>query len=104
MEALPARAEIESIAGRINAAIPPTPQFTWPLLNARAGCELWVKHENHTSIGSFKIRGGFNYIARLNEREPSVRGVVLATRGNHGQAIAFAARQFGLSVTVVVPR
>jgi threonine dehydratase len=101
---LPVRAEIESAAVIVNKAVPPTPQFSWPLLNARTGCEVWVKHENHTPIGSFKIRGGVHYVARLVEREPAVRGVVLATRGNHGQSIAFAARRFGLRATVVVPR
>ncbi len=103
MEPLPGRAEIESVADMVNAAIPPTPQFTWPLLNVRAGCELWVKHENHTPIGAFKVRGGITYIAKLVQREPSLKGVIVATRGNHGQSIAFAARRFGLPVTVVVP-
>lgn len=88
----------------INGIVPSTPQFSWPLFNARAGCEVWVKHENHTPIGAFKIRGGVNYVARLKEREPNVRGLILATRGNHGQAIAFAARHFGLTATVVIPR
>jgi threonine dehydratase len=103
MESLPNRAEIESIAEVVNGIIPPTSQFSWPLLNARLGCELWVKHENHTPIGSFKIRGGVNYIAQLVRREPTTRGVILATRGNHGQSIAFAAGRFGLKTTVVVP-
>jgi threonine dehydratase len=103
MEALPNRDEIESAAGVVNASVPPTPQYTWPLLNARAGCEIWVKHENHTPIGAFKIRGGVNYIARLRQREPSVRGVILATRGNHGQSIAFAAARFNLATSIVVP-
>jgi threonine dehydratase len=104
MQPLPNRAEIESAASIVNAIVPPTPQYSWPLVSARAGCEVWVKHENHTGIGAFKIRGGVYYIARLVEREPKVRGVILATRGNHGQAIAFAARRFGLKATIVVPR
>ena len=104
MPPLPTRAEIESAASIVNAVVPPTPQYSWPLLNQRAGCEVWVKHENHTPIGAFKIRGGINYIVRLVEREPNVRGVILATRGNHGQAIAFAARRFKLKATIVVPR
>ena len=104
MEPLPNRAEIEAAASIINAIIPPTPQYSWPLINARLGCEAWIKHENHTPIGAFKIRGGVYYIARLVEREPNVRGVILATRGNHGQALAFAARRFGLKATIVVPR
>jgi threonine dehydratase len=104
MPSLPTRAEIESLAAAINEVVPPTPQFTWPLLNARTGCELWVKHENHTPVGSFKIRGALAYMARLREREPDCRGVIAATRGNHGQAVAFAARRHELTATVVVPR
>ena len=100
---LPSRAEIEAIAPSIDAVVPPTPQYTWPLLNQRAGCELWVKHENHTPLTAFKIRGALAYMARLVKREPDVRGVIAATRGNHGQAVAFAARRHGLSATVVVP-
>ncbi|HEY6227182.1 MAG TPA: threonine dehydratase [Verrucomicrobiae bacterium] len=101
---MPTRAEIDSAASIVNAVVPPTPQYSWPLLNQRAGSEVWVKHENHTPIGAFKIRGGIHYIARLVERERNVRGVILATRGNHGQAIAFAARRFGLKATIIVPR
>src|ERR1039458_9696380 len=97
---LPTRAEIEAIAAGIDAVVPPTPQFSWPLLNARAGCELWVKHENHTAIGSFKIRGALNYMDQLLAREPQTRGVVAATRGNFGQAVAFAASRHGLSATI----
>jgi threonine dehydratase len=104
MSQLPTRAEIESIAAAIDAVVPPTPQFSWPLLNARAGCELWVKHENHTAIGSFKIRGALNYVDRLVAREPLVRGVVGATRGNFGQAMAFAASRHGLKSVIVVPQ
>jgi threonine dehydratase len=103
MQPLPARAEIESVTTLVNAAVPPTPQFLWPLLNERAGCEVWVKHENHTPIGAFKVRGGIVYVAHLLEREPNVRGVVLATRGNHGQSVAFATRRVGLATTIVVP-
>ena len=103
MAKLPTRAEIEAIAPLIDAAVPPTPHYSWPLLNARVGAELWVKHENHTALGAFKIRGAVAYMRRLREREPAVRGVVAATRGNHGQAVAFAARREGLSAIVVVP-
>lgn len=104
MTPLPSRAEIEAIATLVNAVVPPTPRFTWPLLNERAGCELWVKHDNHTAIGSFKIRGAISYVARLLAREPGTKGVVAATRGNYGQAVAFAARRQGLTATIVVPR
>ena len=103
MPTLPTRAEIEAIAPLVNTAVPPTPQYAWPLLNERTGAELWVKHDNHTALGAFKIRGAVAYMARLREREPTVRGVVAATRGNHGQAVAFAARRNGLTATVVVP-
>ncbi|MEY4938483.1 MAG: hypothetical protein RIQ93_218 [Verrucomicrobiota bacterium] len=97
------RSEIESIAPAIDAIVPPTPQFSWPLLNQRAGCELWVKHENHTAIGSFKIRGALQYLSQLQRREPAVKGVIAATRGNFGQAVAFAAARHQLSATIVVP-
>ena len=103
MDPLPTLAEIETITPFINRAVPPTPQFSWPLLNARAGCELWVKHENHTAIGSFKLRGAVNYLSRQLAREPGLRGVIAATRGNYGQAVAFAARQHRLAAVVVVP-
>ena len=103
MDPLPTLAEIETIAPFINRVVPPTPQFSWPLLNARAGCELWVKHENHTAIGSFKLRGAVNYLSRQLAREPGLRGVIAATRGNYGQAVAYAARQHGLAAVVVVP-
>ncbi len=95
--------EIDSISREVDPVVPPTPQYSWPLLNARSGCELWVKHENHTAIGSFKIRGAVNYRNRLVEREPGIRGVIAATRGNYGQAVAFAAGRRGLAATIVVP-
>jgi threonine dehydratase len=103
MRPLATLSEIESISAEIDPVVPPTPQISWPLLNARAGCELWVKHENHTAIGSFKIRGALNYINRLKEGQPQVGGVIAATRGNFGQAVAFAAARRGLSATIVVP-
>lgn len=104
MSPLPSLSEIESAATVVDATVPPTPAFSWPLLNARAGCELWVKHDNHTAIGSFKIRGAVLYLARLAARECGIRGVIAATRGNFGQAIAFAARRNDLGATIVVPR
>ncbi len=104
MTLLPDRAAIEAAAALVNAVVPPTPQYSWPLLNARAGAEVWVKHENHTPLGAFKVRGGLVYLDALRRREPSCRGVVGATRGNHGQSVAFAAARAGLSATVVVPR
>ncbi|MDO8539863.1 MAG: threonine dehydratase [Opitutaceae bacterium] len=104
MSLLPSLAEIDAAAAVIDRVVPPTPHYSWPLLNARAGCELWVKHDNHTAVGSFKIRGALAYLGRLVQREPDVRGVIAATRGNFGQAIAFAAGRHGLKATLVVPR
>lgn len=104
MRPLPGLSEIESISPEMCSVVPPTPQISWPLLSARAGCELWVKHENHTAIGSFKIRGALNYVSQLTAREPRVAGVIAATRGNFGQAVAFAAARRGIPATVVVPR
>jgi len=100
---LPSLEEIESVAPSIDSVVPPTSAFEWPLLNKRVGGSLWVKHENHTAIGSFKIRGSLAYVARLLAAGPTVTGVIAATRGNFGQAVAFAARLNGLSATVVVP-
>ena len=100
---LPTLAEIESAAALIHRFMPPTPQLSWPLLNQRAGCEVWVKHENHTPVGAFKIRGGIVFMEHLRRTNPEAKGVVSATRGNHGQSQAFAARHFGLQAVVVVP-
>jgi threonine dehydratase len=95
--------EVEEAADRVYAVMPPTPQYAWPLLAARTGCEVWVKHENHTPAGAFKVRGGIIYLANLKEREPGLPGVVAATRGNHGQSVAWAATRHGIPSTVVVP-
>src|SRR5262245_47567016 len=95
--------DFEEAAKIVYATMPPTPQYAWPLLGQRAGCELWVKHENHTPIGAFKLRGGLVFLQRLRTRKPEVKGVITATRGNHGQSIALAGRRTGLRVTVVVP-
>ena len=103
MPDLPTLAEIESITAAMDAVVPPTPQISWPLLNARAGCELWVKHENHTPIGSFKIRGALHHLGCLLGCTPGLRGVICATRGNYGQAVAFAARRHGLTAVIVIP-
>ena len=83
--------------------VPPTPQYAWPLLAAVSGAEVVVKHENHTPIGAFKVRGGLVYLDRLKRARPEVAGIVSATRGNHGQSLAFAGRRAGLAVTIVVP-
>jgi threonine dehydratase len=83
--------------------MPPTPQLRWPLLDARAGAEVWVKHENQTPVGAFKIRGGLVYFDALTRQSGAVEGVVAATRGNHGQSIGFAARLYGIPAAIVVP-
>ena len=84
--------------------MPPTPQLCWPLLSARAGCEVWVKHENHTAIGAFKIRGGIVMIDALKRANPKLTGVISATRGNHGQSLAWSGRRLGVRTVVVAPR
>lgn len=96
-------AELEATATLVHGVMPPTPQYAWPLLVRRAGCEVWVKHENHTPIGAFKIRGGIVYTHELKQAEPRVSGVLTATRGNHGQSIALAAARAGLASVIVVP-
>ena len=100
---MPSLTELEAAAAAVHAVFPPTPQIPWPLLSRRAGAEVWVKHENHTPIGAFKVRGGVVYLAELRRAEPNATGVISATRGNHGQSLAFAARRLGLSATLVVP-
>ncbi len=96
--------ELAAAAELVHRVVPPTPAIAWPLLAERTGAEVWVKHENHTPIGAFKLRGGLVYMDWLRRTRPEVAGVITATRGNHGQSIAFAAREAGLSATVVVPR
>jgi threonine dehydratase len=96
-------AELESVMPLVRESVPPTPQYAWPLLQARTGVEVVVKHENHTPIGAFKVRGGLIYLDRVKRERPRSRGIVTATRGNHGQSLAFAGRRAGVSVTIVVP-
>jgi threonine dehydratase len=95
--------ELHAAASLVHARMPATPQYAWPLLKERAGFEIVVKHENHTPTGAFKVRGGFVYMDRLRRERPEVKGVVSATRGNHGQSIALAARHAGVPATIVVP-
>ena len=94
---------LEEAARLVHGVFPPTPQYAWPLLAARAGAEVWVKHENHTPTGAFKLRGGLVYMDRLRRERPGVRGVISATRGNHGQSLAYAGARFGVPVTILVP-
>jgi len=94
---------LEEAAALVRRVVPPTPQYCWPLLSRRVGAELWVKHENHTPTGAFKIRGGLVYLDHVRRAQPDIRGVVTATTGNHGQSVALAATRLGLASTIVVP-
>jgi threonine dehydratase len=96
-------AELEAVLPLVRAVVPPTPQHAWPLLARRTGAQVWVKHENHTPIGAFKIRGGVVYLDALKRREPKAKGIVTATRGNHGQSVALAAASAGFPCTLFIP-
>ncbi|WP_342737259.1 threonine dehydratase [Bradyrhizobium sp. B117] len=96
--------ELEAAAQLVHRAVPPTPQYAWPLLAKRTGCEVWVKHENHTPTCAFKVRGGIVYMDNLSRSPTKVTGVISATRGNHGQSIAFSASRAGIPATIYVPR
>jgi threonine dehydratase len=97
------RNDIEAAAAQIYPVMPATAQYAWPLLAKRLGCKVWVKHENHTPTGAFKVRGGITFMHWLKQAHPQVRGVVSATRGNHGQSLALAAHALGLQALIVVP-
>ncbi len=94
---------LEAAARLVHGVFPATPQFAWPLLVARTGAEVWVKHENHTPTGAFKVRGGLVFMERLKRERPGVPGIISATRGNHGQSLAYAGQRLGVPVTIVVP-
>jgi threonine dehydratase len=96
-------AELEAAVPLVRSVVPPTPLHAWPLLAKRTGADVWIKHENHTPIGAFKVRGGVVYLDALKRREPKVKGVVTATRGNHGQSVAKAAASAGLPCTLFIP-
>lgn len=96
--------DIHRAAEAVYAVMRPTPAYCWPLLCEHLGTEVWVKHENHTPVGAFKIRGGLTYFAWLAGSGDAREGVITATRGNHGQSVGFAARWCGMPATVVVPR
>src|SRR5215471_4491779 len=97
-------AEIESALPIVRSAVPPTPQYAWPRLAARIGADVFVKHENHTPIGAFKVRGGMVYMDRLKRERPNIPGIISATRGNHGQSLAFAASRHGVPAVIYVPK
>jgi threonine dehydratase len=95
--------QLERAQKVVAAAMPPTPAHAWPLLSTRLGATAIVKHENHTPTGAFKVRGGLVYVDRLKRERPHVAGLISATRGNHGQSLAFAASRYGIPVTIYVP-
>ncbi len=95
--------DITSAARIVYADMQATPQYCWPMLCERLGAELWVKHENHSPVGAFKIRGGLVYFADLAQSDQAAKGVIGATRGNHGQSVGFAAQRYGIAATIVVP-
>ena len=100
---LPSLAAIREAAQTLRRWIPPTPQFSWPLVNQRLGAAAWIKHENHQPVGAFKLRGALLYLDWLRQSRPEVAGLVAATRGNHGQGVGYAARRAGLRAVIVVP-
>ena len=97
------RAELDAATAVVRRHVPPTPQYSWPMLDQVAGSRVIVKHENHTPVGAFKVRGGLVYVDRLVRDRRDVTGVVSATRGNHGQSLAFACREYGRTATIFVP-
>jgi threonine dehydratase len=95
--------QLERAQGVVGAAMPPTPAYAWPLLSERLGTTAVVKHENHTPTGAFKVRGGLVYVDALKRERPDTAGLISATRGNHGQSLAFAASRYGVPATIYVP-
>jgi threonine dehydratase len=96
-------ADLEAAAQLVYTQMQPTPQYSWPLLNGAMGCEVWVKHENHGPTGAFKVRGGITFIDWLTRTHPDANGICTATRGNHGQSQARAAKAAGLRALVYAP-
>jgi len=102
-DTLPTLPELEAAAALVYRSMAPTPQYRWPLLEARVGTTVWVKHENYAPTGEFKVRGGLVYVDNLVRNGKKPAGVVSSTRGNHGQSVGFAAGQRGIAAAVVVP-
>jgi threonine dehydratase len=100
---LPTIEQIRDAQNLVYRYMPPTPQYSWPLINQRLGAEAWIKHENHTPVGAFKLRGALVYATWLKQTKPDLTGVVAATRGNFGQGVAMAARFLGMKAVIVVP-
>ena len=103
-EFLPSLEVLESAAAIVYETMAPTPQYAWPLLKAAVGAEVWVKHENHTPVGAFKLRGGLVYFRDFAQQSGHAAGVISATRGNHGQSVGYAARKYSIPATIVVPQ
>ena len=101
---LPTLNDIETAAEVVYRSFSATPQYRWATLSQRLGTDCWVKHENHTPVGAFKIRGGLTYFDQLAQRGAMPREVISATRGNHGQSLGWAAREHGVACTIVVPQ
>lgn len=101
--ALPSLDQIRAAQTLIYGYMPATPQHAWPLINQRLGTEAWIKHENHTPVGAFKLRGALVYATWLKRAHPDLAGVVAATRGNFGQGVGMAARLLGITAIIVVP-
>lgn len=95
--------DLENAADLVHAHLGPSPSIAWPLLAARAGAQVFVKHENHLPTGAFKVRGGILFAHRLVESQIAINGLISATRGNHGQSLAYAGQRFGMPVHIVVP-
>jgi threonine dehydratase len=95
--------QLEQAQAVVGAVMPPTPAHLWPLLSERLGATAIVKHENHTPTGAFKVRGGLVYVDGLKRERPDTPGLISATRGNHGQSLAFAAGRYRVPVTIYVP-
>jgi threonine dehydratase len=95
--------ELAAATAAVRTYVPPTPAYAWPLLAERVGATVVVKHENHTPTGSFKARGGLVYVDALCRADRKLKGLVTATRGNHGQSVALAAARNGVPVVIVVP-
>jgi threonine dehydratase len=100
---LPTLDQIHEAQNIVYRFMPPTPQYSWPLINQRLGAEAWIKHENHSPVGAFKLRGALVYGTWLKQTQPGLAGVVAATRGNFGQGVAMAARVLGMKAVIVVP-
>ena len=103
MSLLPTLEEIQAAQKLVYEVMQPTPQISWPLLNQRLQAQVWVKHENHTPIGAFKARTAIVYAAELFKKSNGIKGLITATRGNHGQSVALAGQRFNVPVTIVVP-